>query len=424
MYKAPRGTTDILPADQPYWRYVLDAAERLCRRYGYQRIDTPLFEDAGLFNRSIGAGTDIVEKETYSFDDRSGDRITLKPESTAAVCRAYLEHGMHALAQPVKLYYISPSFRYERPQAGRYRQFHQWGFEAIGESDPTVDAEAVSLAWDLYKEVGITGLTVLLNSIGDAACRPGYIQALVAYYRDHVNEVCGDCKVRLEKNPLRLLDCKVPQDQPIIAAAPKTSEYLCDPCKAHFAATRSYLDALGVPYTIEHKLVRGLDYYTRTVFEVVPLEKTGQQTAVGAGGRYDGLIEALDGKPTPGIGFAAGIERIVLNLKAQGVAVPNPNQPQVYIAHQGGDPARQQAVRLSQRLRDADVNTWLGFGDRSLKAQLRHANNMGVTYTVMIGENEVQTREVLLKTMATGADEHIMLEQAAFRIAHKLTGGV
>lgn len=424
MFKAPRGTADILPADQPYWRFVLDTAERLCRRYGYQRIDTPLFEDAALFHRSIGAGTDIVEKETYTFEDRSGDRLTLKPESTAAVCRAYLEHGMHALAQPVKLYYISPSFRYERPQAGRYRQFYQFGYEAIGEADPAVDAEAVSLAWDLYKDVGITGLTVLLNSIGDPACRPVYVDALVTYYRGHLDEICGDCKVRLERNPLRLLDCKVPHDQPIIAGAPKTSDYLCEPCKAHFASTRSYLDALGVPYTIEHRLVRGLDYYTRTVFEVVPADATGQQTAVGAGGRYDGLIEALGGRPTPGIGFAAGIDRMVLNLKQQGVQVPNPTRPQVYVAHQGGEPARLQALRLAQRLREAGVNTWLGFGDRSLRAQLRHANHLGVVYTAILGEDEVRTREVLLRQMDTGDQEHIMLEQAAFRIAHKLSGGV
>ena len=419
MYKAPRGTADILPADQPYWHYVVEAAERLCRHYGYQRIDTPLFEDSGLFHRSIGEGTDIVEKETYTFEDRSGERITLKPESTAAVCRAYLEHGMHALAQPVKLFYISPSFRYERPQAGRYRQFHQFGFEAIGESDPAVDAEAIALAWDLYKSVGITGLQVLLNSIGDSNCRPSFMQALVAYYQQHVDEVCNDCKVRLVKNPLRLLDCKVPQDQPIIAGAPKISEYLCDPCKDHFTQVRAYLDAIGLPYKIEHRLVRGLDYYTRTVFEVVPADVTGAQTAVGAGGRYDGLIEALGGKPTPGIGFAAGIERIVLNLQKQQVPVPNLSVPQVYIAHQG-EAARVQALRVTQGLREAGVNAWLGFGERSLRAQMRHANNLGVTYTVVIGEEEAARREVLAKHMGTGAEEHIMLEQAHFRLAHML----
>ena len=419
MYKAPRGTADILPADQPYWRFVLDTAERLCRHYGYQRIDTPLFEDAGLFQRSIGEGTDIVEKETYSFDDRSGDRITLKPESTAAVCRAYLEHGMYAQAQPVKLYYVSPSFRYERPQAGRYRQFHQWGFEAIGEADPAVDAEAIALAWDLYKGVGITGLTVLLNSIGDPACRPRYIEALVAYYQQRVDQVCGDCKLRLVKNPLRLLDCKVPQDQPIIAGAPKTSEYLCDPCRDHFTQVRAYLDAIGLPYTIEHRLVRGLDYYTRTVYEVVPAGATGAQTAVGAGGRYDGLIEALGGKPTPGIGFAAGLERIVLALKKQETAVPNLAQPQVYIAHTGAD-ARIQAVRVTQGLRTEGVNAWLGFGERSLRAQLRHADTLGVAYTIIIGEDEMAHREVLVRNMATKEQENIMLEQAHFRVAQKL----
>lgn len=415
MYKAPRGTADVLPTDQVYWRHIIEVAEALCRRYGYQRIDTPLFEDAGLFQRSIGAGTDIVEKETYSFEDRSHDVLTLRPEGTAPVCRAYLEHGMHNLPQPVKLYYIAPSFRYERPQAGRYRQFHQFGYEALGEVDPALDAEVVDMAWQLYRDLGIAGLTVLLNSIGDSRCRPAYLQALVAYYRPIAAQACRDCQVRLEKNPLRLLDCKQESCQPLIAAAPKMVDYLCDECRDHFAQVEGYLGTLGVPYQIEHRLVRGLDYYTKTVFEVVPAGG-GQQSTVGAGGRYDGLIEELGGRPTPGIGFAAGIERMVLNLKRQEAVLPDPGRPQVYLAHHGSA-AKAAAVRLTRALRDAGVNTVLAVGDRSLRAQLRHANALGAVHAAIIGEEELAAGSVMLRHLETGEQEAVPQAALPARLA-------
>ena len=413
MYKAPRGTADVLPADQPYWRYIAEKAEQLCRRYGYQRLDTPLFEEAALFQRSIGEGTDIVEKETYNFEDRSGDLLTLRPEGTAPVCRAYLEHGMHNLPQPVKLYYIAPSFRYERPQAGRYRQFYQFGYEALGELDPALDAEVVAIAWQFYRDLGMSGLTVLLNTIGDARCRPDYLKALVYYYSQHREHLCRDCMVRLERNPLRLLDCKQEQDQPIIHQAPRTSDYLCAECRDHFAQVRSYLDLLEVPYQVEHRLVRGLDYYTKTVFEVVPTGG-GAQSTVGAGGRYDGLIEELGGRPTPGIGFAAGIERIVLNLKKQGAAVSD-DATHVYVVHLGQQ-AKSKAIRLTKELRAAGMNTVLSFGERSLRAQLRQANTIGATYAVIIGEDEVNADTVQLRRMDQATQEQLSTQEAVARL--------
>ncbi len=413
-FRAPRGTVDILPEQQPYWRHVIQAAERLSRLYGYQRIDTPVFEDAGLFQRSVGEATDIVEKETYTFEDRGGDLVTLRPEGTAGVCRAYLERGMHNLPQPVKLYYIGPFFRYERPQAGRFRQLHQFGYEALGEQDPAVDAEVVALAWQLYQDLGIDGLTCALNSIGDPSCRPRYLRALQSYYRERASALCHDCQVRLERNPLRLLDCKQPQDQEAIAAAPKTTEYLCDECGTHFEAVRDYLDSLGIPYHLEHRLVRGLDYYTKTVFEIMPVGG-GSQSTVGGGGRYDGLIEALGGRPTPGIGFATGVERIVMNLQKQGATVADASAPVVYVAPVG-EVARRKAVQLLQELRVAGVPATMGVGERSLRAQLRHANSLGAAYTAILGEDELRNGTVTLRRMGDGEQEAVIIDQLMERL--------
>lgn len=418
MYKAPRGTVDVLPSEQPYWRYVIDQAERLCRLHGYQRLDSPLFEDAGLFQRSIGEGTDIVEKETYTFEDRSGDLLTLRPEGTAPVCRAYLEHGMHNLPQPVKLYYIAPSFRYERPQAGRYRQFYQFGYEAIGVQDPALDAEVIAMAWQFYAALGLKSLTMLLNSIGDRICRPRYLEAVVKHFEAHAEELCRDCKLRLGKNPLRLLDCKEEQDQRLIQAAPRSVDYLCPECRDHFGQVENYLWLLQVPYQLDHRLVRGLDYYTKTVFEVVP-QNGGSQSAVGAGGRYDGLIEELGGKPTPAIGFAVGIERVVLNLRRQGIDVPTPSPVEVYVAYLGS-PAKEEALRLAGELRAAGVNTLLSFGERSLRAQLRQANSMGARYAVILGEAEVAAGTALLRAMENATQEQLARAELVACLTSKL----
>src|SRR3990172_4777162 len=308
QYKAPRGTLDILPQDQPYWDRVWQASARVCSLFGYQRIETPVFEDATLFTRGVGEVTDIVQKEMYVFQDRGGQEMALRPEGTAPVCRAYLEHGMHNQPQPVRLWYWTPIFRYDRPQAGRYRQHHQFGVEAIGEADASLDAEVIELLWRVCEELGLAGLTLQLNSIGDPNCRPRYLEVLRDYYRDKLDRVCGDCRARFERNPLRLLDCKQPQCQPVIAGAPAITDYLCDDCAAHFAALRTYLEAAGISHELNPRLVRGLDYYTRTVFEIQPPEE-GSQNSIGGGGRYDGLIEQLGGRPTPGGGFGSGRKR-------------------------------------------------------------------------------------------------------------------
>lgn len=410
MYRAPRGTTDILPPEQPYWRYVQQKAADICQLYGYGRVDNPAFEDAGLFIRTVGAGTDIVEKEMYSFEDKGGNQLTLRPEGTASVCRAYVEHGLHNQPQPVRLYYFADIFRYERPQAGRYRQHHQFGYEAIGDGDAALDAEVIDMAWQLFQSLGLSRLTLNLNSIGCKECRPEYLKRLKEYYADHVSELCRDCKDRLERAPLRLLDCKNPDCQQLAQGAPRSIDYLCPPCAEHFSHLQKYLQALALPVVLNHRLVRGLDYYTRTVFEIQPEEEGGQST-LGGGGRYDDLIEELGGKPTPAIGFAVGIERIILNLKRQEISVPALPEPQVFIAYMG-DEAKTAAVKLAATLRRTGIGIIEAIGDRSLKAQLRQANNLGVRHTLIMGDDELKTGMVVLRDMASGEQKNVPLGQA------------
>jgi histidyl-tRNA synthetase len=414
LYRAPRGTSDILPQEQAYWRYVEHRAVGLCGLYGYQRIDTPTFEDLGLFSRGIGEGTDIVEKEMYTFEDKGGNQLTLRAEGTAPVCRAYLEHGMHNLPQPVKLYYLAPIFRYERPQAGRYREHYQFGCEALGDSAPALDAEVIDLAWQFFISLGLRSLTLKLNSIGCQKCRPEYLTALKSYYSGHAGGLCRDCKSRLKRNPLRLLDCKQPQCQTVADAAPKSSDYLCPECAEHFSRLKGYLERLGLPFEVSHRLVRGLDYYTRTVFEIQP-ESEGAQSTLGGGGRYDDLIGELGGKPTPAIGFATGMERIILNLKEQGITVPSLARPPVFVAYVG-DAARDEAVNLAAGLRWAGVGVIGVAGDKSLKAQLRQANSLGASYTLIIGDEEIAAGRVVLRDMNTSAQETVPLGEIEERL--------
>jgi histidyl-tRNA synthetase len=403
MYKAPRGTQDILPEEQPYWRYLEAKVEEMARLYGYRRIDTPTFEEAGLFVRSVGAGTDIVEKEMYTFNDLGGGQLTLRPEGTAPVCRAYLEHGMASQPQPVKLYYQTSIFRYERPQAGRFREHHQFGFEAIGDADASVDAEVIDLAWRFFESLGLKDLTLQINSIGCPKCRPAHLKALKEYFQ--ALPLCADCQVRIQKNTLRLLDCKNPACQAQAQTAPRSVDYLCPECAAHFIDLKHHLGMLGLPFDINSNMVRGLDYYTRTVFEIQPLEEGGQSTIAG-GGRYDGLIEELGGKPTPGVGFATGIERIILNLKRQNVAVPPLPKPEVFLAWVG-DKAQDEAIRLAALLRRADIGAATAYSPRSLKAQLRLANTQGCAYAVIIGEEELARGTVALRNLRTASQEEI-----------------
>jgi histidyl-tRNA synthetase len=408
LYQAPRGTTDILPEEQPYWRYVEKVIDDITRLYGYKRIETPMFEDTSLFRRA-GEYTDIVQKEMYTFDDRGGNSLTLKPEGTPGVCRAYVQHGMQNLPQPVKLYYITPIFRYDRPQAGRYRQHYQFGCECFGEDDPIVDAEVIDIAWRFYKTLGLTKINLKINSIGCKECRPAYLGTLKKYYSKQIGSLCADCKNRLEKNPLRLLDCKQTSCQRTAENAPHSIDALCSACADHFNKLQKYLKALSIPFTVNHRLVRGLDYYTRTVFEVEPVDEGGQ-TTIGGGGRYDGLIEEVGGKPTPALGFATGIERIILNLKREKVEIPAPPALTAFIAFMG-DAARDKALNLAADLRRSGIAVVTATGSKSLKAQLRQANALGVIYTIIIGEDEVKAGTVTLRNMADASQKTIKLAE-------------
>ncbi|MFQ5886048.1 MAG: histidine--tRNA ligase [Anaerolineae bacterium] len=409
MYRAPRGTQDILPQDQPYWQFIRDQIHRLSTLYGYERLDLPLFEETPLFTRGIGAGTDIVEREMYTFEDKGGDSLTLLPEATASVMRGYLEHGMYVLPQPVKLYSILPIFRYERPQAGRFRQHYQFNCEAIGVQDPALDAEVISLAWRFYKELGLRGLDLQLNSIGDRNCRPAYTEALIDYYLGKEGEICADCRVRLKRNPLRLLDCRNEGCQPIIEAAPKSLDFLSPECAEHFATLQEQLNFLQIPYQLNHRLVRGLDYYTKTVFEVWA-PGIGAQNALCGGGRYDGLAKEIGGRDTPAIGFAIGLERVIMTMKAQGVQVPPWPGPQIFLAYHGSE-AKEEGLRLVDRLREAGFRAIMSFGDRSLKAQMREADREGVEYTLILGEEERRRGEITAREMATGQEAQVEMSR-------------
>ncbi len=411
MHKAPRGTFDILPQEHAYWKYVEEKATSLCQLYGYQPLSTPVFEDAQIFTKTVAGGTDIVDKEMYIFEDKSGQELALRAEGTAPVCRAYLEHGLFNLPQPVKLYYIGPAFRYERPQSGRYRQHHQFGFEALGEADPALDAEVIEMARQFFYSLGLSRFTIQLNSIGCKLCRPGYLEVLRQHYAGYTDHLCPDCKARLVKNPLRLLDCKKPSCQEIAKTAPKIADYLCPECQLHFQSVQKYLGAMSIRFQLNPRLVRGLDYYTRTVFEVEPRDKGGQST-LGGGGRYDNLIEELGGKPTPAVGFAAGLERIILNLKKQKLDIPALPKPDAFIAYLEEE-AKIEAMKIASELRKAGIAVIMATGDKSLKGQMRQANSLGIAYALILGEQEISKRNVMLRDMRSGEQKTIPLTEIA-----------
>jgi histidyl-tRNA synthetase len=414
-FAAPRGVADILPADWPYWKYVRDTAERVCARFAYGRIETPIFEHAGVYLRTAGEGTDVVEKEMYVFQDRGEDLLALRPEGTAGVVRAYLEHGMASLPQPVRLFYTAPNFRYDRPQAGRYRQHTQFGIEAIGDPHPLVDAEVIQLLTAFLHELGLRNYTLKLNTIGDRNCRPKFIDALREYYRPRLADVCADCKARFDKNPMRLLDCKDARCQPSIAGAPRLHDYLCDDCRTHFTALRGYLDALGIAYEIDERLVRGLDYYTRTVWECHP-HVEGAQSSMLNGGRYDGLAELLGGRPTPGIGFGAGFERLIINIKRDGVEVPMPPPPDLIIAHLS-EAAGAAALRVAASVRAAGLEAVVAPGGRSLKAQMRQADARRARYAAIIGDDELASGAVTLRNLGDKSERRLPMGEVAAALA-------
>jgi len=404
LISVPRGTKDLLPGEVEKWQHLEELVRHLCKLYGYQEIRTPIFEHTELFARGIGETTDIVQKEMYTFEDRGGRSITLRPEGTASVVRAYLEHHLYNQPQPVKLYYIGPMFRYDRPQAGRYRQFHQFGLECLGSHDPAVDAEVICFTWDYFQRLGLKKFTIELNSIGCPICRPRYTKALKAFFEPYQDSLCSFCRERLHRNPLRVLDCKVPQCQELGKNAPVLLENLCEECQKHFSDVQSYLRVLKIPFVINPRLVRGLDYYTHTAFEVV-FSELGAQASIAGGGRYNHLVEAYGGPPVPAVGVAVGIERLLLALEKSGVELLPPKEPIIFVATAAGDSRpwlEQEAMLLLMELRNAGFRAEKDYLGRSLKAQMKSAGKIGARYVLILGEEEMAAGEVVIRDMRAG----------------------
>ena len=417
--KAVRGVRDILPSETVTWQRVEAAGRKTFEAYGYREIRLPLFERTELFARGIGDETDIVKKEMYTFDDRGGDSLTLRPEATAGLLRAYIEHGFQVEPKPVRLYTAGPMFRYERPQAGRYRQFHQANVEALGEVNPAVDAEVICMLMDFFRALGLgSRLALHVNSIGDAGDRTAYITRLVDYLRPHAAAFCGECQARLGRNPLRVLDCKVPDCQPVIEKAPSILDSLSPEAAKHFESVRGYLDVMGQAHTVTPRLVRGLDYYVRTTFEVKTAD-LGAQDAVAGGGRYDGLIERLGGPSDPGIGFAIGLERVVLLLGDAEAA----SRPFVLLVPLG-DQALQRLMPVARAVRQGGVAAELGYGARKLPRELERANKLGVAYAVIAGENELAAGEAVLREMKTGEQRRVPIAALAAELCALAGKGV
>ena len=404
-----RGAPDILPPEAKLlWQRLEGTARAILERYNYEEIRTPVFERTELFVRSIGEGTDIVEKEMYTFQDKGGESLTLRPEGTAPAVRSYLEHARFGKGTLAKVYYIGPMFRHERPQAGRFRQFHQIGAEAIGVGGPEVDAEVIEILAYLFEALGLRDVTLHLNSIGDAACRPAFRERFAAYMRERKDDLCPDCHVRLEKNPLRIMDCKNPRCQAAVAGAPKAAENLCEACRAHFARVRELLEALGIPYVLNERLVRGLDYYTRTTFEFTAAG-LGAQNAIAGGGRYDGLIETIGGPSTPAIGFAVGMERVILCLKGLEASAEGRREG-VYVANADAAGASQ-AFLVARDLRRAGFRAVVNLEGRKLNRQIGQADGDMFLYCVILGENEVRSGQATVKDLKSGQQEVVPFAQ-------------
>jgi len=406
--RGPRGTNDILPQDAAKWQYLEQKSKEIFNTYNYEEIRTPIFEKTDLFQRGIGEDTDIVEKEMYTFTDKGDRSITLRPEGTASVVRSFLENKVYGRAQPTKYYYSGPMFRYERPQSGRYRQFHQIGVEVFGADSPAIDAEIISLGMHLISELGLKDLKVQLNSVGCPECRADYKEKLVDYFADYLDQLCSDCQNRYESNPLRILDCKADQDKEFMTDAPKIYEELCDECDQHFAGVQEHLDILDVDYEIDATLVRGLDYYTKTAFEVV-CNELGAQDAVFGGGRYDQLAQEIGGRDIPGIGFAMGMERILLALEEQDIELPIDRSIDLFITTIGEE-AEKTAFSYLHDLRQAGVKVEMDYLERSVKGQMKCADRNNAQYSIILGGNELEKGAATVREMKTGDQEEIELD--------------
>ena len=416
-----KGMRDILPTEQFLWEYILNKSRKLCEDFGFQKIDIPILEHTELFERGVGQVTDIVEKEMFSFETQGGSKVSLRPEGTAGVARAYIENGMSRWTQPVKLYYEGSMFRYENPQEGRYREHHQFGFEIFGDDCPAIDAQAIYLAWKMFQKIGIKNLAIQINSIGCSECRPNYKNLLTDYYEMKINKLCVDCKKRLTKNPLRLLDCKEDKCMQVASSAPQIIDHLCSDCHDHFKNTLEFLDELELPYVLNSNLVRGLDYYTRTVFEIWSGEadSLARQSSLGGGGRYDNLVMALGGEDTPAVGFSFGIERIVKKLLNDGVNLNKKNIRQVFIV-QLGDTARKKALKLFDKLIDNKVSVGESFGRESIKSQLKIANKLNSKLALIIGQKEALEDAVIIRDMESGIQEVITMNKVITEVKRRL----
>lgn len=407
---APKGTYDILPQDQTVRRWVIAQAEEVFRLYGYARIDTPTFEETRLFTRGVGESTDIVRKEMYTFEDLGGRSMTLRPEGTAPVARAYVEHGMHTLAQPVKLYYHTAMFRYESPQSGRYRQHYQLGLEAFGSEAPELDAEVIGVLAALYARLGLQGLELRLNSMGCADCRPLYSAAMRAFLTERETELCEECNERAALNPLRSFDCKVPSCRAVMEDAPRFPDHLCENCSAHHARVQECLETQGIPFIPDHTLVRGMDYYTRTTFEFQS-SVLGAQSGVGGGGRYDHLVEDIGGPAVPGVGFGTGVERILLALARSETAVPAAAAPEAYLVAFSPQ-ARARVFALAHELRSRGIAVDLDYMGRSPKGQMKQAGRSGAHFALMLGEQEVTDGTAILRDLRAGEEQILPQNEA------------
>ena len=417
LTNAPKGTKDIMP-DQVYkWHYVENKWKEICEKYGFKEIRTPMFEHTELFQRGIGDTTDVVQKEMYTFNDHGGRSITLKPEGTSPAVRAFIEHKTYAEVQPTKIYYDIPCFRYEKPQSGRLRQFHQFGVETFGTPNMVADAEIIAIGYDFLTEMGVTDLTLEINSVGCPVCRANHRKALKEFLKPKYDELCDTCKSRYEKNPMRILDCKSPIDQALVVGAPMMLDYLCDECRDAFEDLKANLEAMDIPYVVNPKIVRGLDYYTKTAFEFVT-NSIGAQGTVCGGGRYDNLVEEVGGPPIPGVGFGLGKERLIMLMEANGVEIPEPKACDAFIATMGKN-ARLYGQKLMRDLRKQGLKVQMDDLQRNFKGQFKYADRIGATYTIVIGDNELEKGAANLKNMETGEQVEVRFEDLFKAIKEK-----
>ena len=419
-FLSPTGMHDILPDDQKYFQKIYHLIESIANFYNFGKIDTPILENIELFSRGVGLNTDIVEKQMFILKTKGGDELALRPEGTAPIVRSFIEHGMQNLPQPVKLWYFGPFFRYEHPQAGRYRQFWQFGFEVLGEKNPVIDSQIIQIFYNLLKELRFQNLLIQVNSIGDSQCRPYYKKLLISYFKSRSLSLCADCRRRLKENPLRILDCKEEKCQRIISGAPQIIDHLCEECHTHFKKVLEFLDDLELPYHLNPYLVRGLDYYTKTVFEIFPEDqKEKSQGALVGGGRYDALAKILAGKDVPGVGGAAGIERIVNLLKERNIKLHEQPAPKIFLA-QLGDLAKRKSLKLIEDFRQEKILVAETFGRDSLKAQLTRAHKLGVKYTLILGQKEALEGSIIVRDMESGKQEIVKLNKVVEEVKKRL----